>query len=423
MILSLSALAARSAVTFAAGLSVCCAIETLAMADQFTLRDGRIVTGKLISSEKFDKANPGKTEAATDVKMVVEVESGVQVVILNSDLVLNTGHRPADSRELAYEKAAIKIPNTPEEHYRIAQQCAKAGLKELSHAHFLRAVDLNPDFEHARAAVGHRRNNTGRWVRVEDDMHRMGKIEVGSKWVYPEHAQEVKQNADAEAHAKIVKKEIQRFHQEFLKGGPKANQVLAAVEQLNDPVAVDVFAEKLVGKTITGQKPTPDALKLVYIRLLSKFDSVTAVKALARASIFDASEQVRNQALDVLINNKREWAIEAIRGLLGDSNNDTINRAAFALGKLNASEATLDLINALVTKHEVAIRPQGDNYTAGGMAMGGPKSALREFNNEQVRNALAQITGQGSLGYDKSAWLTWFAKVYAAPVDDLRRDF
>jgi tetratricopeptide (TPR) repeat protein len=333
-----------------------------------------------------------------------------------------SGHRPTDEREEAYEKAAAKA-QTADDHYRLAQQCSAANLRELALAHFLRAIELNPDLTEARAAVKHRQSDSGRWIRTEDHMHRMGKIEVGAKWVYPEHAHEENLKAEQEKNVKAVKKEIQTFHQAFIKNSPKADQALAAVEQLNDPIAIEVFAEKLADKVLAGQKPIPDGLKLVYVRLLAKFESVVATDALATACVFDSSERIRNAALDVLVKNGRGQAIYRISAWLRDANNVIINRAAYALGKLEASEATLDLINALVTKHERQVSPQADTFTPDGTTFGGPKKVMVDVKNEQVRNALAQITGQGNLGYDKVAWLAWFANVYAPPVDDLRRDF
>lgn len=408
----------------AAPFAVLC-FQSILTADQFTLRDGRVLTGKLVSPpEKIDKVNPDKKSAPTDLRMIVEIEDGVQVVIHKSDLVLN-GHREIDPREEKYQQQAKGMRQSAETHYNVARWCSTEGLRELAKAHYLRAIELNPDYSEARSAVEHKQSDSGRWIRVEDHMHRMGKVEVGSKWIYPEYAIEDMRQAEEDKNVKAIKKEIEAFHQAFLKGSPKLDQALAAVEQLNDPVAIEVFAGKLSEKVVAGKKPIPDPLKLVYIRLLSKFDNATAINAIAISCIFDSSEPIRNAALDLLLKNGRGRAIDRIRGLLNarTSSNETINRAAFALGKLDASEATLDLINALVTKHEVAVRPQADLYSTEGTAMGGPKKAMVDFKNENVRNALSQITGQGSLGYDKAAWLTWFANIYASPVDDLRRDF
>lgn len=413
----------KSAKGLVSVLGVVLGSQALACADQFIMRDGRIVTGNLVSTRKIDKVNPDKKSSLSDEEMTVEIDDGVQIIVHKSDLILN-GHRAVDPRELEYQQRAGGMDQSAETHYKVAGWCNSKGLKELAQAHYLRAIEINPDYNEARAAIEHRKSDSGRWIRVEDHMQRIGKVEVGSKWVYPEYALEDRQKAEEEKAGKERRKEIERFHQEFIRGGAKLDQTLAVVEQLDDHLAIEVFAEKLRDKVVQGRKPTPEPLKLVYVRLLSKFNNPIAFSALSRASVFDPSEAVRNAALDALLRNGRQQAIDFLRGLLNPklSDNATINQAAYALGKLDASEAILDLINALVTRHEAA-RSQADTYSGEGLALGGPKTVVRDLSNEQVRNALSQITGQGNLGFDKAAWLAWYANRYASPVDDLRRDF
>jgi hypothetical protein len=402
-------------------------------ADTFILRDGRILTGELVSREKVDASNPDRKAAQTDEQIRIKVDDGVDVVILKSELA-HEGHRKKNEYEEKYEKAAVQIANTAEDHCKLAAMCAKAGLPKLEFAHYLRAIDLDPDHGYARAAVKHKQDKSGRWVRNEDHMHRMGKIEVGLKWDYPENVREEAQKSELQALRADVKKAISAFQLAFLKSSPKLGQALEAVEQrLSDPTKVTITVEelaiKLDDKPVKGLRPIPDPLKLEYIRLLAKSGMPFAFGYLAKAAVMDSSEAIRNAALDVIEqNNQSQVASNTIRTYLriftrNMAGNEQINRAAYALGKLKASEATLDLIDVLVTKHEVPTGVQNDTYSADGTTMGAPKSKVLVFKNENVQSALAQITNQGNLGYDRAAWLNWYASLNASPVDDLRRDF
>jgi hypothetical protein len=293
----------------------------------------------------------------------------------------------------------------------------------LARAHYLRTIDLDPNHKPARAAVEHIINtSTGRWVRREDLMVERGKIHHQGRWQFPEYIPMDEQVDQEKKQKAALQKEISRLHNDALRATPERRiQAIEQIRQMNDPLAVEYLSQLVLDRQKGGVAPATPELKQVYIAALSSFEVPQAFICLAHVSVIDAEQRVRATALDVLSKRGREIAIPIIASYLGNRNNQLINRAGYALGQLNASEAILPLIDALVTKHEFK-PPEATTYTPGGLATGGQKPQLVPVENESVRAALAQITGQGRLGADKAAWRSWYASVYAPPADDLRRD-
>jgi tetratricopeptide (TPR) repeat protein len=386
-------------------------------ADQFQLKDGRQITGKMVHADTV------REEDREENRYAIEVAPGVLVRIHQSDLARTGGHMKSDDREAEYRKQIANLPETADAHYQAGQWCSQQGLKDLARAHYLRTIDLDPNHKQARAAVEHTLDGeTGRWVKRGDLMLQRGKVYHQGRWQFPEYIPMDEQVEEEKKQKAALQKEISRLHNEALRGTP--DRVFQAVEQLrqiNDPLAIEYLSQLLLGRQRGGTVSATPQLKLVYIDVLSNFELPVAFVAIAHASVLDADNSVRTAALEVLARRGREVGISVISGYLKSPNNQLINSAAFALGRLNAQEMTLPLIDALVTRHEVQ-PSEATTYTPGGLVMGSKKKQLVNVENDSVRSALSQITGQGRLGFDQAAWRAWYASVYAPPVDDLRRD-
>jgi len=385
-------------------------------ADEFRLKDGRIISGKLIRTDKIKDADREET------RLAIEIEAGVLVGIFQSDLI-RSGHAKADQREEAYLQEVAKLEETADAHFLLAQWCAKQELRDLARAHYLRTIELNPNHKLARAAVHHTLSDTsGRWIRREDQMAERGKVFYKGKWQFPEFIPMDEQLELEKKEKALVLKEISRLHNDFLRGNAdKSQQAAQQLNQLDNPRAIDYVVQLLLGKQKGGLPPATPALKQIYIALLSRYDIPHVAIALAHVSVNDAEPSVRTAAIDVLARQGRVVAIPVVASNLRSKNNVIVNRAATVLGQLNAREAILPMINALITQHEFQGSPN-DNFSAGGLAMGGNKKQRVDLQNESVLAALSQITGQGQLGYDKASWRAWYASLAAPPADDLRRD-
>jgi hypothetical protein len=252
-----------------------------------------------------------------------------------------------------------------------------------------------------------------------------GKVKVGGKYVYPEVYAFNEANETRKKNIGRWNKLIENLQKDILANNSNADKALAELMQINDPFAVPALRAKLVAAK------APTKLKLIYIQMLSQFQSLDAVGALVQATLDDDEPQVRDACSDSLSRFGREYAIASyigvLRGISGRTQENPasitrVNRAAAGLNALKADNAVLPLIEALVTKYKVTRTQQGNYNVAGGLTTPGkPETTIEQAQNQDVLGALVSLTRQNFL-YDEKQWLSWYASVYAAPMGDLRRD-
>lgn len=383
-------------------------------ADTFRFKDGRVIAGTLKS--KSEKTIDGKPQAL----WAIEIEPGTFIQIDPGQLDPKSRQLDPDAVE-AYLTALQNLPETADAHYEFAGWCVNNGLRDFEEAHYLRALDLDPNHGPANTAAGNYKNSDGRWVKKERVMgSERGKVRHGNAWRFPgaiaiEQAEEERRLKQAEA-----TKDLLRWHVDAISNSGKRQALaLENLAKVSDPLTVSMLTELLQGK----RKPVaPPALRILYVNILARIQTAAAAQALARVSVNDAEPQVRNAAMDALTGDMRLAAIPVFVGYLKNKNNALVNRAAEALGQLRAEQAVLPLIEALVTKHTRTVGGGNTNYNASAMTFGA-KEQVQEYaeQNPSVLGTLAQLTGQ-NYDYIQPQWLAWYASVYAPPADDLRRD-
>ncbi len=401
----------------AAWLLPCAAWLLLALptsAETFRFKDGRVIAGTLKS--KSEKIIDGKPQAL----WAIEIEPGTFIQIDPAQLDPKT-REPDPATVEAYLAAAQNLPETADAHYEFAGWCVNNGLRDFEEAHYLRALDLDPNHGPANTAAGNYKNDDGRWVKKERVMgSERGKVRFGNAWRFPgaiaiEQADEERRLKQAEA-----TKDLLRWHVDAINSSGKRQALaLENFAKVADPLTVGMLTELLQGK----RKPVaPPPLRILYVNILARIQTAAAAKTLAQVSLNDAEQQVRTAAMDALTGDMRVAAIPIFVSYLKNNNNALVNRAAEALGQLGAEQAVLPLIEALITKHTRKVGGGNTNYNASAMTFGA-KEQIQEFSeqNSSVLGTLAQLTGQ-NYDYNQPQWLGWYASVYAPPAGDLRRD-
>ena len=391
-------------------------IAQFATADVFHYRDGRVISGEVVGQPTERKINNIPTTVWT-----VKVAPGSYVQVFESELIRN-GHEVMTDFEKAYAQEVVKLEDTADEHCRMAAWCMEHSMRALADAHYRRALDLDPSHNDARVAAGYKMDDNGRWVTVETIYgERRGKVLHKNRWRFPESV--AIEKAEEEEAAKIapLKKQLSTWHRNMAtQRGDARIKALEGIRQIQDPMAVGIIA----GYLLDTRKPPSVALKHEYIRVLSRFENFASANTLAECSITDPTPAVRNACLDALQGFGAEVAIPKYISYLGNSNNELVNRAGQALGQFNPEEAILPLISALNTEHveDANSGPNMNLNLQGGLSFGGgPKKVKINRKNEGVYGTLTQITG-GSFGYNEDQWMAWYARTYAAPAPDLRRD-
>ncbi|HBE69201.1 MAG TPA: hypothetical protein DDW52_13715 [Planctomycetaceae bacterium] len=397
-----------------------CSIVYLALssaslqADLYKFKDGRVLYGKPVSKPKQDTVN-GQTETIHSV----EIAGGIYIQILESELEFN-GHEPLSTARVEYEKVAKQAPATLDAQQKLAELCAsqRFSLRDLNAAHREYCVDLAPDDETVRRLANYMRDSKGRW-RKKDEVfiEERGMVRDGRRFTFPEDLADMRRMEEEKKRVAEVTSQVKKWHSQLVSRYPqqrKLQDAIQGINTLNDPLATQTLVDFLEDKKLSVE------LRMMYARALTRLQNPGAAVALARAAIEDPSQQVRNACMDAVSSFGRVIGIQVFTSYLNNPDNSVINRAGAALGTLNASEAVLQMIDALTSTHTSVIGGDGMNVGTGGLSMGKTEQKI-ELDNADVRASLEQITGQ-NFGYDKAAWLVWFAAKYAPPVPDLRRD-
>lgn len=383
-------------------------------ADVFRYRDGRVIAGT-VKSQQTETINQAPVKV-----WAVEIEKGVFIRVLESELALN-GYTPMSEPRKQYALNVSRVEQTVATHAALAGECLKLGLPDLAQAHFLRILDLDPQNSPARVATGYARDANQRWVKKEEVMgENRGKVLYKGRWKFPEVIATEQHREEAKEKVLAASRDLARWHSIALTGnGSRLQEAMQNIGQINDPLTAGTIMDFLSDK----RHPVPVELRLLYVEVLSRFQLPTVAQFLARTSMSDSSDVVRNRCLSALANYGRQAAIPIYLGYLKSKDNSQINSAAFGLSHLRAEGIFFPLLGALTSKHLQQSGGSGINAspTSGSFTAGSNKPVQVEIQNQEVLNALTAMTGQ-NYRFDRTAWTAWYASVYAQPAGDLRRD-
>jgi hypothetical protein len=169
----------------------------------------------------------------------------------------------------------------------------------------------------------------------------------------------------------------------------------------------------------------------LFVEALIRLETPDAVHALGNYAMDDPDDDVRDTCLDYLAKAAHPGAIDFFIKRLNHKDNDMVNRAGYALGKMKDPRAVRPLIDALVTTHKIQIQQgNGNNMNTGfggggggGFSFGGngPQIIDREFRNPDVHAALTEMT-KVNFDYDERAWKAWYTSQKKTEPVDARRD-
>ena len=192
---------------------------------------------------------------------------------------------------------------------------------------------------------------------------------------------------------------------------------------MNDPAAADAIVAAL-------RRENNADLKRLWIETAARLNSRTAIDALVDLSLNDPDDDIRHQCLEYLIKSGRTGIATPYIHALKDSHNETVNRAAMALGQIKDRDSIGPLIDALITKHRVKVsdaNPDQHAYTfskdsnAFSFGGGGPQVVNQSFRNRAALDALIAIT-RANFEYDQEQWRNWLAAQAKVNAVDVRRD-
>ena len=379
-----------------------------AVADVFELKTGGRIEGQLLNPDESPRTS-----------WLVEMPAFGQIR-LAADQV--TEHSTVSASDARYRELLQQMPNTADGHWRMAEWCGTAGLEQEREFHLRHAIQLDADHEAARKALGYYRGKDG-WINPTETMKQRGMVRFQGSWRLPQEVALMTEAAEREEKEIHWRAQLRQWKSWLTRRREMAADAIQKIQSISDPYAAPALVELLNDDKESQQ------LRLLALEVLGGLEHPAATDALIFHSVHNANEVIRDRAIEWLRQRKSEVAIFSFIAALQSDNNEVIQRAGIALGRLGDSRATRPLIEALVTQHKfvvsqgsgsmnVAFGSGGSGLTAGG---GGPKMAERAIQNSAVHDALVALNPGTNLGFDEESWRRWYIQTHTHLGVDLRR--
>ncbi len=354
---------------------------------------------------------------------VVKTASGGQVTLSAEQVQRVEQQQPA---EIKYDRFRADIPDTVKGQWIAAEWCRANRLSKHRDRHLQRIIELDPDHADARRALGYSQVG-GRWATQEQVMLESGYVRskyAPGKWVLPQE-EELLERRDKTKKARLEWRAKLKRWDGWL-SGDKAPQAVAAIEAITDPYAVPAL------ENLLDESQRRD-VRLLYVGALSRINVPAALDVLVEASLFDKDADIRAASLDELVAHDYKIATVNYIRALKHKDNEIVNRAGAALGRMGDSSAIGPLIDALVTTHTFKVGAGSPGQTAATFGTGansgqfnfgggGPKSVKRTLENRAVLDSLVSLTDGVSFNYDTKAWKYWYVARRKPSTLDARRD-
>jgi hypothetical protein len=389
-------------------------LTTACYADIYQLASGGQVIGELIRREETPKQ-----------RYVIQTVDGATVTIDRLQIKQIVSQTPAD---LEYEKIKPTYPDTAEGQTQLADWCRDNNLPRARKAVLERVIELDPENRSARMALGYTQID-GRWIQPDQLKQEQGYVRYKGGWVLPQEVEIEEKKRKDDLAQKQWFANLKRWRG-WMNDPEKVPQVREEIKGINDPLAVPALTQ-------TVGSDQPRELRVWCIQALGRLGTQDAIRAIVDNSLNSTEDEIRLTCFDQLGGNALHAAVPLYVAALKSKDNERVNRAGYALGKLGDKSAVLPLIDALVTTHKFTVvegssnpnqmsagfTPGGGGMSPGGMTVGAPKPIIikRDLNNQQVLDALASLTGT-NLGFDQRAWRNWYGSQRKPVTVDTRRD-
>jgi hypothetical protein len=264
----------------------------------------------------------------------------------------------------------------------MAEWCKEAGLLEQRRRHLQAVLAIDPNYAEARKALGYQKHGS-RWLTQDEYMQSVGYVRYKGSWRTRQEIEIESHETQQELAAKKWRKDIHMWIEQAATGGRLHDTAEKNLNSINDPAAAPALAE------IVGNSEQPRAVRKRCLEILAKLPPGLARGTLVRLAMNDSDESFRDACIDELKRDGPQKVLSEFIKELKSKDNPRVNRAGDCLGRLGDKAATLPLISALVTTHQIVIQqggPPGSMSTTfspngspggGGMSMGSKTQVIK----------------------------------------------
>ncbi len=372
-----------------------------ARGDVFHLTSGAEVRGHWVNR---DERSAGR--------IVIQTEAGIQLTLAPSQVArTDREQREADQ----YRRISPQFPDTVADQWRLAEWCRTQGLTEHRAIHLRRVIELDPEHEGAWHALGFSQLN-GKWIQRREFLQSQGYVFYRGRWRPTQEIDVLESRQKVELAAKEWRSKLKIWRAQISKG--QTEGAIQNMRAIRDPAAIPALAYML-----TRERSRP--LRLLYVEVLGGIDDPRATKVLVSACLENPDIEVFHASLAEVVPRASPAVVQAFVRTLHSVDNQQVNRAAHALGRLSDPTTIVPLIDALVTEHAVrnpAAAGKSPGATTTGIAYGPnddvgtpiaqfgvPKQLRVRVPNHEALTALVEIGGGVSFGFNQQAWRDWHA--------------
>ena len=378
-------------------------------AETFVLESGGRIEGEIVNPKQSPREN-----------YVIKTASGGQVTLLRSQV--KEIIRQTDA-EAEYEKVRRQFADTVAGQFAAAEWCRDHGLTRLRDKHLERVIELDPSHKEAHRLLHHVKDQQGRWKDQKGFWEDQGYVFYQGDWMTPQEVEIKERSRKTELAAKEWRRKLKLWRGWL--NTDRSEEAWANINQIDDPYAIPALTECLT-------KETTVSFRKRYIEALARIGIGAAWQVLCEFSLRDDNEEVRLTCLDYLDDRPSPAVVNFYIKCLKDKENQIVNRAADGLLRMRDRRAVGPLIEALITTLKRVVQPaQGGNMNAafggaipGGFGFGAPQAKIvtEFYKNQNVLDALVQLTGGVNFGYEVDAWKSWRASQKKAQSLSARRD-
>lgn len=356
----------------------------------------------------------------------VRTSSGIVTVPLDSVARIDSPAAAKSSAE--YSQRAAQAADSPADQTALAEWCLGVGLRGEAQKHFRRAIQLDPEHEAARGALGHVRVGDS-WIDGRTSIERLE----------PPRESKARRPVDDQKLIAAIQTQwtlqLRAIRAQQLDSGNESS-IRSAREKvlgITDPLAIAPLTRALCEGSL--------AARTLLVEALGRFTQDESTLNLAMIALCDASADVRRAATVQLARRGDLRVVGQLRKALQGDNDVLIERAAVALGTLKARAAIPELIDCLTAQRRktvevpastlfgqmpsafdqrstVALGPTLSlTYTPQLAVAGSVTSSIFKGSTFEQRDvtvfrtavleSLRQITGQ-DFGFDAASWRRWY---------------